>query len=68
MTLPSRPLLAPRMMMTSSSLRMGIERTWRGGGLVMGDLEALVRDRNTVGDLREVVGFCLRCASLVVPC
>jgi len=34
----------------------------------MGDLEALVRDRNTVGDLREVVGFYLRCASLVVPC
>lgn len=63
MTLPSRPLLAPRAMMTSSSLRMGIERTWkRGGGLV------LVRDRNTLEDIREVVGFCLRYASLVVPC
>jgi len=28
-TLPSRPLLLPRLMTTSSSLRMGMERTWR---------------------------------------
>lgn len=28
MTLPSRPLLAPRTMVTSSSLRMGMLRAW----------------------------------------
>lgn len=32
MTLPSRPLLDPRVMMTSSSLRMGTARTWGGTG------------------------------------